>query len=93
MINYCYIQGCKNRNICTVYNTLIRYQKDMVVDISSCKYLNGNQQLPSDVKIPVSLTERIKEIKTLSHSKRTDSTSKTITEAKLQGMQFTIDDG
>ena len=96
MIHYCYANGCKNKNICIVYSTLVRYQNDVVADISSCKYLTNSQ---GDVPIvnnaannPIALTERIRKLKKMKRPVSVTDAPQVIDSAKRTGMKFNIDD-
>lgn len=95
MIDYCYAKGCKNKNICVIYSTLVRYQKDISVSVNSCKYCS-EEQVPSvqghSFTDPAKLEERTRKIRQLSHPSNPVDAPQTIGAVRKTGMKFDIDD-
>lgn len=96
MITYCDQQCCKNRKICTVYNTLLEHSKTISITVNSCFYLLKEQHLPHDstsVTDPSALSERIERIKSFQiHGQWSLDAPRSVKAVKSMGMQFDVDD-
>jgi len=94
MISYCEIQQCRNRKICTVYNTLTRYQAEILFTINSCQFLSQEQTLQNntaDIKDPTVLTERSKHIRELQRRKISEDIPSVAKTVRNLGMKFDVD--
>lgn len=91
MTKHCY--HCAIKNICTVYNVLVKYSKDISFSLNSCKYMtlvqrNNKAQFAN----PITLAEKTEKIRELSSNVHDRDAPQTTKAAMAANMRFEVDD-
>lgn len=90
MMKHCYY--CAVKNVCTIYNILSKYSKDISFSLNSCKYMISVQRNNTVQSVnPIALRKRTAKIKELSGNMRHHDAPQTTKAAITANMKFEVD--